>query len=188
MAGLIQRAGREMSTCGANLWSVNTSKNHYFMHGHGADLRRQAKQTGIFRDTTTRLGLIYGAFFGFRVLHDPSLYTRFGQIKDDVERSLRYWHRDGVVIRFKRYALVKMQKPGKFIASKGGISAGSSASSHLGEGTRALQAILGDFAWRYARLPRDGQRCGDCGLIWSAGSEEQEPFPPKKRARAQAVM
>ena len=33
-------------------------------------------------EISTNLGLVYGAFFGFRVLHDPELYTRFGQVKD----------------------------------------------------------------------------------------------------------
>ena len=90
-------------------------------------------------EISTALGLVYGALFGFRVLHDPDLYTRFGQVKDriqkqqeggfsafetkhpnsdrkflqdDLERSLRYWHRDGVVVRFRRMSCTKAQRPG----------------------------------------------------------------------------
>ena len=44
---------------------------------------------GIFEDISVKLGLIYSAFFGFKVLHKPELYTRFGQVKDDVERNAR---------------------------------------------------------------------------------------------------
>ena len=53
---------------------------------------------------------MYGAFFEFRALHDPE----------------RYWHKDGIILRFRRYAVIKAQKPGKIHASKSGISAGSS--------------------------------------------------------------
>ena len=32
---------------------------------------------GIFEDISVKLGLIYSAFFGFKVLHKPELYTPF---------------------------------------------------------------------------------------------------------------
>lgn len=50
------------------------------------------------------LGLVYGAFFGFICRHEPMLYTRLGQVKDDLERTLRYWDRDRIVLRFCHYA------------------------------------------------------------------------------------
>ena len=40
-------------------------------------------------EISTALGLVYGALFGFRVLHDPALYTRFGQVKDRECRNSR---------------------------------------------------------------------------------------------------
>jgi len=132
-------------------------------------------------DVATSLGLVYGAFFGFRVLHDPDRYTRFGQIKDDVERTLRYWHKDGIILRFQRYAVWKAQKPGKFHASKGGISAGSSEEVHRRRGQLALHAILEDFASSHARLPKAGERCGDCGLVWNG--ERKLVAAPKKKAQ-----
>ena len=70
-------------------------------------MRRRALEKGIFQDYSTRLGLVYGAWFGLRVTHNPSLYTRGGQIKDDVERTLRYWHLDRKSLRFMRYGADK---------------------------------------------------------------------------------
>merc|ERR1711933_187649 len=150
---LFSRAWSEMGNRGANLWSVSTTQNEYFMHGFAERIRRDAQNYGVFQDFTARLGLIYGAFFGFKVLKDPRRYTRYGQIKDDVERTLRYWHCDGVNLRFTRYAVTKRQPPGKFMAKKGGISMDTDAAAHAAEGQRALRAMLASFAWRYARLP-----------------------------------
>ena len=79
------------------------SRNHYYLHSFGENVRKRAVKKGVLEDFSTRLGLVYGAFFGLRVLHDPRRYTRQGQVKDDVERSLRYWHLDGKILRFMRY-------------------------------------------------------------------------------------
>ena len=76
---------------------------------------------------STGLGLVFGAWFGFRVRHSPRFYTRQGQIKDDVERTLRYWHADKKLLRFVRYAADKHGfRPGQFRSKKGGISSNSS--------------------------------------------------------------
>merc|ERR1719491_639454 len=151
----------------AKLWGVCPSQNHYFLHGFGDGVRNKAKKKGIFNDFSTDLGLVYGAFFGFKVLHRADHYTRFGQIKDDVERCLRYWHLDGKVLRFMRYCVQKTHKPGQFFVNKGGISAGSSADRHQAECTKALNGIIDDFAWRYARFPV-ADECSQvsCGLVW----------------------
>jgi len=166
---LITCAGREMKVCHANTWGLSASFNNYFMHNFGQVLQRRAKKTGVYSDYTKRLGLIYGAFFGIRVRHEAARYTRYGQVKDDVERTLRYWHLDGIILRFGRYAAQKAQKPGKFNAMKGGISAGSSAEGHAAEIERACSSMLKEFASPYARLPlaRDGrQGKGHCGLVF----------------------
>merc|ERR1712178_610166 len=112
------------------------------MHGQGEKIRKDAQKFGLFQDFNDRLSLIYGAFFGFKVLKDPRRYTRFGQVKDDVERTLRYWHCDGTNLRFTRYGIIKRQPPGKFMAKKGGISADTDAAGHATEGQRALQTML----------------------------------------------
>ena len=66
-----------MQNQGANLWSVHTCSNHYFMHEGGENIRRKALEKGIFEDISVKLGLIYSAFFGFKVLHKLELYTPF---------------------------------------------------------------------------------------------------------------
>ena len=112
------------------------------------------------------LGLIYGAFFGFRVLQDDARYTRYGQVKDDVERTLRYWHADGVVLRFNRYGVEKAQKPGLYFAKKGGISADSSAVKHEAKGKHALHAMIKEFASPYARLALPTETRHQPGKLW----------------------
>jgi len=165
LAGLIARAGTEMEARGTNIWSVSGTCNHYVLFRYGVDCRKKAAKTGIFQDFSEKLGLIYGAFFGIRVLKDAARYTRYGQVKDDVERTLRYWHCDRAMIRFRRYSVEKTHKPGKFGASKGGISAASSGDAHAAETAHALRAMLVEFANPYARLPAKGDRA-HCGLIF----------------------
>eukprot|EP00930_Biecheleria_cincta_P055406 TRINITY_DN4172_c0_g1_i2.p1 TRINITY_DN4172_c0_g1~~TRINITY_DN4172_c0_g1_i2.p1 ORF type:complete len:664 (+),score=94.18 TRINITY_DN4172_c0_g1_i2:48-2039(+) len=95
LAMLIRMAGSEMDAQGANIWTVSPTFNHFVLFAYGEQIRRnRAKHGPSFPEYTTKLGLVYGACFGFRVLHDASRYTRYGQVKDDVERSLRYWHQE----------------------------------------------------------------------------------------------
>jgi len=180
LAELICRADEEMKIQGANLWAISPSQNHYWMHSFGKAMRERATKTGVFCDFSMTLGLVFGAFFGFRVLRDPRRYTRYGQVKDDVERSLRYWHCDGAIIRYTRYAAVKnyRQLVGKFSAKKGGISAGSCAEKHEAESKRALVGMLDEFASSYARLAKPGEP-SSCGLIW----RQEAPKDLKRKAR-----
>lgn len=175
LAQLIRRGNEEMKCYGANLWSVSPTKNHYWLHSFGVEMRNRAKKTGTFSEVTTRLGLAYGAFFGLKALHESRRYTRYGQVKDDVERTLRYWHSDGIVPRFARYAIVKdrCKMVGKFHARKGGISAGSSADEHQAEANRALAGMLKEFASKYARLAKPGET-SSCGLFWRTEMDEGE--------------
>jgi hypothetical protein len=190
---LICRASREMSRVGANLWGVNPTKNHYFLYEFGKGLRERAAKArsgchnqakGVFRDTDTKIGLVYGAFFGFRVRHDARRYTRFGQVKDDVERTLRYFRCDNAVVRFTRYGIEKAHPPGKFLRTKGGISAESTAEKHEAEGRRALESLLEEFAAPYARLPRPGEKTS-CGLVWKKESSDITKLKRKPERLAQ---
>jgi hypothetical protein len=182
-AELIRRAAHEMQLHGANIWSVSPSKNHYYLHGFGEQMRAKARKEGIFQDIILKLGLVYGAFFGLRVLHDHRRYTRFGQVKDDVERTLRYWHYDRKVLRFARYGVYKdnAHLVGKFHAKKGGISSMSSAEAHAAEGKQALIGMLDEFASPYARLARPGDR-SSTGLVWH--TDDNETTKSKKRSLA----
>merc|ERR1711865_823282 len=171
LAEFIVMAGREMQIHDANIWGVSPTQNHFHLRGAGDSVRFNATKRGIFKNVNTNLGLVYGAFFGFRVRKHEGRYTRFGQVKDDVERSLRYWHHDRIILRFQRYAVSKAHKPGKFMAKKGGISAASSAEAHAAEGTQALQRILEAFGAPYARLAKPGE-LSSTGLIWQRVAEE----------------
>eukprot|EP00746_Dinoflagellata_sp_MGD_P013597 gnl/MRDRNA2_/MRDRNA2_129444_c0_seq1.p1 gnl/MRDRNA2_/MRDRNA2_129444_c0~~gnl/MRDRNA2_/MRDRNA2_129444_c0_seq1.p1 ORF type:complete len:800 (-),score=198.46 gnl/MRDRNA2_/MRDRNA2_129444_c0_seq1:23-2422(-) len=172
LAQLIGRAGQDMVAHKVNLWGVCPSQNHYFLRCNGDAIREKAKKKGIYMDYSKSLGLVYGAFFGFKALHDHRRFTRFGQVKDDVERTLRYWHLDGAVLRFMRYGVEKSFKPGKFHATKGGISANSSEDLHTAEAMEALQGILDEFARPYVRFPKPGER-SSCGLVWHAPKRDQ---------------
>ena len=110
---------------------------------------KNAVQKNVLEDTSSRLGLL--AFCGISVLQDPRRYTRYGQIKDDVERSLRYFHLDGALLRFQSYGVDKLHKPSQFGAREGGISANSSAEAHQIESTEALLGIIKEFASRYVK-------------------------------------
>lgn len=171
LAALITRAGQEVDKVGAKLWGICPTHNPLYTHNFGEISRRRIGRAAANFAYSTNLGLVYGAFFGFRAAHDPSRYTRYGQVRDDVERSLRYWHEDKVVLRFQRYCVLKSQKPGIFIKGKGGISAGSSAARHAAESERAIRSMLTEFAWPYARLPRREETCKVMyGICWKASA------------------
>eukprot|EP00927_Polykrikos_kofoidii_P036797 TRINITY_DN31041_c0_g1_i1.p1 TRINITY_DN31041_c0_g1~~TRINITY_DN31041_c0_g1_i1.p1 ORF type:complete len:638 (+),score=89.93 TRINITY_DN31041_c0_g1_i1:32-1915(+) len=192
LAELIRRAGREMQNNGANIWGVNTSKNHFWLHTYGNEVRAKAKKIGIFSDISTRIGLVYGAFFGIRALQEPRRYTRYGQVKDDVERTLRYWDRDGVGVRFQRFGVIKhcCHEVGKYNKKKGGISADSSFEKHEAESRQALTSMLNELGSNYARLASPGER-SSCGLIWKrkeAPKFHREFARPTKRFRSKASV
>ncbi|CAE7434268.1 dbp9 [Symbiodinium sp. CCMP2456] len=176
LVATIEAAAEAMQRFQAHLWGISPTSNKKFL--------KEAPEI------STALGLVYGALFGFRVLHDPDLYTRFGQVKDDLERSLRYWHRDGVVVRFRRMSCTKAQRPGVYASRKGGISASIGETGHKLQGDFALARLSERFS-QYIRLPnpeidqkRDpstgafltlsskkpcwkaGSQVADCGVVW----------------------
>lgn len=193
---LIRRAWTQMGCNKANVWSINGSYNYRVLYQAERSMQTTMQKTGLPQeccDSTLWLGLIYGACYGFRVLHDPRRYTRYGQVKDDVERSLRYWHCDGVVLRFRRYGVEKTHRPGQYNKKKGGISADSSAELHEGEKRKALTSMLREFASQFASLPKEGQ-AAPCGIVFhrsrstnhstrARGSgNEKRPIPTPLRA------
>lgn len=70
---------------GAHLWGTYATANPYFM------------KPGVVRYD---LRHIVGSFFGTVNRRDPALRIRYGDAKEDYERSLRYWFRDGALVRF----------------------------------------------------------------------------------------
>jgi len=184
---LICRAGREMQKHGVHVWGVNPSKNHFFLKGRGDSIRKMAESNGVVQDYSSGLGLVFGAWFGFRVTHSPQFYTRQGQIKDDVERTLRYWHADKKLLRFVRYGADKNGfRPGQFKSNKGGISSNSSQQDHSTEAETAIRSLIQEFG-QYVRLPKKNEK-SSCGLIWSDGRiskrrKKSLVHPPSKRCR-----
>eukprot|EP00913_Durusdinium_trenchii_P009598 g9018.t1 len=133
----ILHAAKEMNQTNAHLWGISPTNNTMFLQNA--------------HELKSSLGLIFGAFFGFIVLHEPKLYTQHGQ--DDLERTLRYWDRDHIVLRFSRVFCKKNFKPGAFYKSKGGISASlGGREAHQAEAANALQKLVREF-YRYIRLP-----------------------------------
>mmetsp|Transcript_21900 Transcript_21900/g.49976 ORF Transcript_21900/g.49976 Transcript_21900/m.49976 type:complete len:518 (+) Transcript_21900:48-1601(+) len=175
---LFTLAAGSMEEEGASLWGTNPSHNTSWLcekpwHGTSA----------AEAEVKTRLGLIYGAFFGFICRHEPELYTQYGQIKDDVERTLRYWHRDRVVLRYPTYALCKSAPPGKFLSNKGGISEGSNQEKHAKEGANALLRMYEGFAMPYMKLAADrkGQNrvAADTGVDFNGNATQRYSEHPK---------
>lgn len=85
---IIHEARRLMQRTGAHLWSLNVSDNPMYM--------KRAK-------VTQRLGLCNGFFWGCIVRHDSRLRLQHGDGHEDVERTVRYFDLDGVVIRFREF-------------------------------------------------------------------------------------
>ena len=104
------------------------------------------------------LQLVYGACFGFIATHKEELDTKFGQVKDDVERSLRFHRMDGHTLRFMLYTVTKKKKGGTFGVNAGGISASlGSAAAWEQDCQRASARILEEFgAYLTTKVATDG--------------------------------
>merc|ERR1719313_2249716 len=70
------------------IWSLNTSMNPYFM-------RSDIIATGN--------GMCNGYCYGFRVRPDEDLPRSCMTATEDRERSVRYFAKDGIVLRYKMY-------------------------------------------------------------------------------------
>ena len=75
---LIAKAGQQLVATNSKIWGINPSTNPFFCsEPEKIDLG---------------LGLIFGGMFGIIATGDSDRYSKYGQIRDDVERSMRYWH------------------------------------------------------------------------------------------------
>ena len=87
----------------AYLWGVYPVWNQFF--------RKQREQM------LTGLTFIIGCFYGVRIRHDEDLETTISMgEKEDTERTLRHYIKDGCVIRYNRIGIKT-----KFFSPKGGI-------------------------------------------------------------------
>ena len=83
---IIQSCFTNCITAGSSIWSVYPVMNSMFMS-----------------DTmTVDLKLMMGGFFGIINMPDPAYQLTLGDALEDKERTLRYWTRDGIVVRFNQ--------------------------------------------------------------------------------------
>lgn len=88
LEALILHAARAMECTGSYLWGVSTSQNAYFMRSEGI---------------ATGNGQINGYMYGFRSRPDSDLKNAFFSATEDRERSVRYFAKDGIILRYKMY-------------------------------------------------------------------------------------
>merc|ERR1712112_309037 len=74
----------------AHIWGLHSTAQKNF---------RNMRVDGI----STRNGEINGFFYGFRNRHNANLLPRFSNAIEDAERSVRYFARDGIVLRYRMY-------------------------------------------------------------------------------------
>ncbi|CAJ1386786.1 unnamed protein product [Effrenium voratum] len=126
---MVARGFKEMWKAGAKTWSGSDSPNP----AHWSE------------EVDVGNGLVYGAAFGMVATHEPSRYSRFGQVMDDIERSCRFYEHDGATVRLGRFQVYKRHAPGLFHRKKGGISASLSADGFAAEAAEARLALLQRF-------------------------------------------
>lgn len=102
LRSLVAKALRDMRSHGAQLFSVNMSLNPLNRYARGSP-------------PMTSLGLVIGMFYGYLTHNDPELYNKFcipQGFCEDYERSLRYYLRHGVVLRYADYTIDCAVVPG----------------------------------------------------------------------------
>ena len=157
LADVIDHAGVVMQRTGKKLWGLAPSAQ--YLH-NGGDIMAY----------TETLGLVYGAFFGLQVSHDEFFYSKYGGVKDDIERSVRYYHKTGI-FRFISFAVIKLDRPGTYKVVGGGNSSQMTKTQHAEQGKVALKSLIDEFAWRYCRLATDPVKPGAMGIVFKPDKE-----------------
>jgi hypothetical protein len=133
LEALILEAFDECEKRGAYIWGVYPVLNHYFMKSLNA--------------VTTNLSYIVGAFYGIRQGREtPRLtLTRDGH-KEDVERSVRYFLRDGALLRYNLVGI----KP-QYYSQVGGLGTLKDRIGPMAEAARRLQEAYPDLGYLLTR-------------------------------------
>jgi len=118
-------AKRRMQHSGAHLWSFSVSDNPFYMR---------------LNHVTKANGLCNGFFWGCLNRHSEDLLLKFGDGHEDVERSVRYFQKDGVVLRY-RFLCAKT----KCKSNRGGLQASMTASQRRGEEDQAAAILVKEF-------------------------------------------
>jgi hypothetical protein len=103
---LISQGFSECHSTGSHLWGLYASANE--------DFQSTALES---REISHNNNYIIASFYGKIVRHDPTLEVESVNHAEDYERSLRFFARDGLVVRFNRYTMSK----GTEYFGKGGL-------------------------------------------------------------------
>lgn len=106
------------------IWGVNPVLNAYF----------------LYQSVSKDLRYIIGAFYGVINRHDKDILLKLQSEKEDVERTLRYYKKDGGVLRFNFITIkTKFYAPGGIAAEYG------TKEKRLAESKGAVQRLLKEF-------------------------------------------
>merc|ERR1712217_705795 len=67
---------------------------------------RQNRMSMWTDGVSSRNGEINGFLYGFINRHDEFLFPQFEDATEDAERSLRYFHRDKIMLRYRMYCCI----------------------------------------------------------------------------------
>ena len=126
LLNIVHDAERRMRTTGAHLWSLNVSDNPFYM---------------MPSLVTKQHGLCNGFFWGCIVRHLPELELRHGDGHEDVERTVRFYQLDGVVLRYREFCA--KTRPVK--TNAGGLQASMSRKERLAAEQSSVRALIGEF-------------------------------------------
>ena len=119
----LSKAFADCIRLGSYLWGLNTSDNAMCMSLPGAPPRQS-------------LGLVCGFTYGFRLIDDPQLMLRNtlqNGVLEDFERSLRYFQRHGLILRYGTHCTTFFERTSTLtamLASKHNRSSASDAAAH----------------------------------------------------------
>lgn len=126
----IKEAFAETEKHNAYIWGVYAVFNPFFRKGR--------------KEMTTDLNYIVGAFYG--IINRPNLkaiqltITKENGQKEDVERTLKYFVNDGIVIRFNKIGFET-----KYYGKEGGLGRFEDRIKPMMEASKKLKAKYGDY-------------------------------------------
>merc|ERR1712061_597065 len=130
---IVRDAQRKMHYYNASLWSLNVSDNPFYMKAGRLSCRN---------------GLCNGFFWGCRIRKSTELELKYGDGHEDVERSLRHFRMDGVVLRYREFcAKTRCQ------TNAGGLQSSSGAKIRRMEEETSADLLVSEFPLLLQRTP-----------------------------------
>ncbi|CAE6972893.1 ppsA [Symbiodinium sp. CCMP2592] len=124
LAKIAANARERMLSAGCFLWSLNVSDNPMFM-----------RHNVLFTN-----GLCNGFFWGCLNRHDEDLTLKYGDGHEDVERSVRYFQKDGAVLRYSFICATSRCK-----LNPGGLQASMKPGQRAKEEDRSAVMLVEEF-------------------------------------------